>query len=167
MLLWEIRLRLTAPIRKGKLLHIAENARSGILPARLFCHFAYQQFLSSSWSCLFLTSPGFFSFYLVGSLPSRQCIELYRSLLPEAASSAYSWTKPRKLQTLSSKAQIPRSHFPLQTYGCQCSHRFFYEIYLLLILQVLHPRVLQGSIVSTVLLTALCKNCLYLEAFLL
>lgn len=47
MLLWEIRLRLTAPIRKGKL-HIAENARSGILPARLFCHFAYQQFLSSS-----------------------------------------------------------------------------------------------------------------------
>lgn len=78
--------------------------------------------------------------------------------------------KPQKLQTSSSKAQIPRRHFPLQTCGCQCSHRYFSGIYLLLIPQVLHPRVLQtsaGSMVSTALLIALCKNCLYLVAFLM
>lgn len=153
-LLWEIRLRLIAPIQEGKLLHITENTHSGTLPARLFCHLAYQQFLSSSWSCLFLTSPGFFFFILSEAFRAGSALSCTGRYSPEQQALHTIEAKPQKLQTSSSKAQIPRRHFPLQTCGCRCSHRYFSGIYLLLIPQVLHPRVLQtsaGSMVSTAL----------------
>lgn len=120
--------------------------------------------------CSSLPRVFFFFFILSEAFRAGSALSCTGRYSPEQQALHTIEAKPQKLQTSSSKAQIPRRHFPLQTCGCRCSHRYFSGIYLLLIPQGLHPRVLQtsaGSMVSTALLIALCKNCLYLVAFLM
>lgn len=96
----------------------------------------------------------FFFFILSEAFRAGSALSCTGRYSPEQQALHTIEAKPQKLQTSSSKAQIPRRHFPLQTCGCRCSHRYFSGIYLLLIPQVLHPRVLQtsaGSMVSTAL----------------
>lgn len=114
-LLWEIRLRLIAPIQEGKLLHITENAHSGTLPARLFCHLAYQQFLSSSWSCLFLTSPGFF-FFLSCLKPSEQAVHWVVQVVTPQSSKLCTQLKPNHK---SCRHRHQKLRFPADTSHCK------------------------------------------------
>lgn len=96
----------------------------------------------------------FFFFILSEAFRAGSALSCTGRYSPEQQALHTIEAKPQKLQTSSSKAQIPRRHFPLQTCGCRCSHRYFSGIYLLLIPQGLHPRVLQtsaGSMVSTAL----------------
>lgn len=96
----------------------------------------------------------FFFFILSEAFRAGSALSCTGRYSPEQQALHTIEAKPQKLQTSSSKAQIPRRHFPLQTCGCRCSHRYFSGIYLPLIPQGLHLRVLQtsaGSMVSTAL----------------